>query len=168
MIFKFFYETDEQRDELIRIVGAENKKHFESFNNFDETVLYSIKDGKTFVYITVSNNAFIKDLQNAKDFVYEQNKRNMWHYLQKNPEDLPRTTDDMASDTVIIKLEDDSFSSGHWDGDGWYVADYRDGRDKWQNPIAWKEIETNEVLLTDFLSDVEENLSFVPEIEVQE
>lgn len=169
MTIIFYFENTDQKKELESMLTIVGKRHFKDISSYTVTLYERPSESKEYSYeqvgwsVYIHDNAFLEDLQRAKENVYKQNKENDWHYLDKNPDDLPEA---------------------HWHR--WVVAKYNKGalftrarreefRDgiKWVNDYhyaiqdveAWKEVESTEILLTDFLSDIEENLSFVPKME---
>lgn len=190
MNFYIHYETEEQKKELEDVLKSEIKNHFEDLSCgedvFDEVdgngsrvcfgpdkknkgyskASFENPKKRKYISVYVDNSVFFDDLQKAKESVYEQNKKNAWHYLEENPSDLPSTH---RSTFVLYKRKDDSFGKGR------YCDSFADGIPEWvdslqcviNDVIAWKELESEEVLLRDFISDLEEQLSFVPKMEVQ-
>lgn len=170
MQFIFYYKNNEEKRELEKVLEIQCKNHFGLFNvvlpyeKSDET---GHKREQLAWCVEVPVNLFMEDLQKSKENVYKQNKANDWHYLTENPEDLP----DVHWSRWVIAKYDNGILFGRARRD-----EFADGRIRWidslahtiHDVVAWKEVESNEVLLNDFLSDVEENLSFVSDREIKE
>lgn len=88
MTFLFFYETDEQYDELKNIVMSESLKHFKDKAHLQEDEFKRFEDGcydtlafgycsgyvtgsKIAVKIDLANALFFEDLENAKLSLYD-------------------------------------------------------------------------------------------------
>ena len=91
MTFLFFYETDEQHDELVNIIISESLRHFKDAAHINENDLKKFKNGtydtpsfgfcshfvtnnKLAVKIELANALFFEDLENAKCNVYDGNE----------------------------------------------------------------------------------------------
>lgn len=88
MRFLFFYETDEQYNELKNIIMSESLKHFKDKAHLDKNEFKRFQDacydtfaygyssgyvtgGKIAVKIELANSLFFEDLENAKSSLYD-------------------------------------------------------------------------------------------------
>ena len=88
MRFLFFYETDEQYNELKNIIISESLKHFKDKAHIREDELRRFQDGcyttltydycsgyvtggKIGIKIELANSLFFEDLENAKSSLYD-------------------------------------------------------------------------------------------------
>lgn len=150
MKLNFFYDTEDEKKELEHILTVECKNHFDKY--LTDIVKWSITEisGNNF-QLYLNDVLFIKDLQKMKESVYKQNGCNGWHDLVKNPKDLPDT-----DRHVLVKRH--AYADSTFEEVTTY-CDKKSWNDEKAEILAWKEIEADEVLLNDFMSDVEENYS---------
>lgn len=181
MIFDFHYSTEKERKELAIILRKECTKHFADNCQIEFDKESTKSDKQTFNVchfhsVEIPNDVYFADLQRAKESIYKQNRENEWHDLRKTPEDLPLVNSEELYDNnkwkwYLIKTDLTNHAScqnsictrvacdwGYGDEIRWMGDDNMYIPD--EKVFAWKEIESNEILLHDFISDVEENLSF--------
>lgn len=148
MTLTFYYNSQEEKKELSSILIAETNKHFK------HAIIQQID---TFNFtVDIPDDEFLEDLEMARRSVYETNKANDWNDIKYScPEPLTKSETDDTKYLVKIIYGEIRIATGteiaidmaH----GCFIQ-------------YWKNIETEEVLFKDFISDVEENLSFVTEI----
>lgn len=163
MTIQFLYKTEEQFKEIHNMLEVIGRKHFGAGWHTYETLPWGFKDWTT---ISIRNDVFIKDLEASKENVYKLNRQNDWHYTKNN--DFPE-----LGKKVLVKYKNilGTLSSPipakllNVSKNSWALEIQNIETNE---VVSWKECESEEVILTDFLSDFLENLSFVPDYKVLE
>ena len=148
-----------QMYELCNILTVEAVKH-------DVTMSDVVIQGNI-AEVIFNDTTLMKDFDKAREAIYAQNGTRGWHDLTKDPNDLPP---EKCADVFIKSKRGKKYYCGQiirvYDNIVMFKVASAKCHVSFDSVTAWRYPDNEEVLLHDFFSDVEENLSFVPVREV--